>query len=349
MTSESDENNWEWPNEQAEKVKLFLPKDCDPYPEKSQSEQPTCVFRFDRDRRVLVVACDGDTEENIIDIIDPKDIVGVNVEIKMLDPGSVASCSSDDEGDLLSQIHEQDRTSQTAENEPTSATPIDSQGVAVLSIYVYPKGKIIGTKESMLRFCRAERNHSRVTDRRRENIDAMISKDCGQRHARHRRFTVAPVEDFTDLSIMVNAIRELSRSNSSSGRGVITHDEERILVIVNPCSGKKMGVHIYDTTLRPMLEQAGIAHDVLITTHAKHAEERMEKQSSTSDFRDISTYTGMVLVGGDGIVHEVLQGIHRRGDRDGILKRVKLGTIGAGTSNGFSASLAYASKVGVHI
>jgi len=93
-----------------------------------------------------------------------------------------------------------------------------------------------------------------------------------------------------------------------------------------------------------MLEQAGIAHDCLITTHEKHAEERMKKQSSTSDFRDISEYSGIVLVGGDGCIHEAMQGIHQRNDRDIILERVKLGTIGAGTSNGFSASLAHASK-----
>ena len=152
-----------------------------------------------------------------------------------------------------------------------------------------------------------------------------------------------------DLSIMVNAIRKLSRAIPSVQTRVAIPDEERILVIVNPLSGKKMGVHIYDTILRPMLEQAGIAHDCLVTSHSKHAEERMEKQSSTSDFRDVSEYTGIVLVGGDGIIHEILQGIHQRGDRDEILKRLKLGTIGAGTSNGFSASLAHASKVGFDV
>merc|ERR1712176_1267779 len=121
-------------------------------------------------------------------------------------------------------------------------------------------------------------------------------------------------------SIMVNAIRSLSRPVATFETEVPANNEERILVIVNPASGKKLGVHIYNTTLRPMLEQAGIAYDCLITTHAQHAEERMRKQRNTSDFRDIAEYTGIVLVGGDGIIHEVMQGIHRRVDRDKILK-----------------------------
>ena len=363
MSLESDEDVFEWPTEQAERVKLFLPKDGDPYQQKSPPEQRTCVFRFDGDRRLLAVQFDGDTEESAIDIIDPKDIIGANVEIKLMDPGSVVSSTRDPDSDILSQVHEQGRSSPTniqspADNEPVSAVPFDTQAVAVLSLYVYPK-RPTGAKKSILRFCGADRARSKTSkgdiiceegmDRYRDNFDETNSKNVGSRYGHHRRFTVAPVEDFTDLSIMVNAIRKLSRSIPSSETDVTTKDEERILVIANPCSGTKKGVHIYDTTVRPMLEQAGIAHDCLITTHEKHAEERMKKQSSTSDFRDISEYSGIVLVGGDGCIHEAMQGIHQRDDRDKILERLKLGAIGAGTSNGFSASLAHASKVCVYI
>lgn len=332
MKLESDADAWTWPSENVERVKLLVPNDCN---------QRTCVFRFDSDRRLLTVALDGDAEENVLDVIDPKDIIGVNVEIKLRD--------HDNE---ISQINEQGRSSPTttksvADNEPVSEVPFDTRGAAVLSLYVYPKGKP-GRKGSILRFCGAERNHPKTQegmDQCLENRDATNSNN-ESRYCHHRQFTVAPLEDFTDLSIMVNAIRNLSQSIPSSETRVTKQDEERILVIVNPNSGKKSGVNIYDMTLRPMLEQAGIAYDCLITSHAKHAEERMKKQSSTSDFRDISDYTGIVLVGGDGTIHEVIQGIHQRADRNEILGRLKLGAIGAGTSNGFSASLAYASKVG---
>lgn len=343
LESEWDTDEWKWPSEEAERAKLYVPNDSFLSHETSRSERRTCVFRFDSDQRLLTVALDSDGEDHVIDVIDPQDIIGVNVEIKMMDP---------DESHLF-HAEEQSNIQSAADNEPASDTPFDTKATAVLSLYVYPKGKPAGARDSIFRFCGAERSSS--------NSSAgaeIICKDTGDktppdtfapRCGQHRRFIVAAVEDFTDLSIMVNAIRKLSRPIPSDETSVATPDEERILVIVNPHSGKKTGINMYDTILRPMLEQAGIAHDCLVTTHANHAEERMEKQSSTSDFRDISKYSGMVLIGGDGTIHEVLQGIHQRTDRDTILQRLKLGTIGGGTSNGFSASLAYASKVSVSI
>ena len=344
---ESDNDDWKWPSEQAERVKLLLPKS---YQEKSQTGKRTCVFRFDEDRRHLVIGFEDNTEESFLDIIDPRDIIGVNIEIKLNDDNLISP--SDKQGEPS-----HPNTNSAADNEPKSDKLCDTQAVAVLFLYVYPKEKMC-TKGSILRFCGNERNRSKGTEEdifspdsmdREDNLNTMYPKNVGHRYGHHRQFQVAPVEDFTDLSTLVNAIRRLSRLNPSSEAKEIIRAEERILVIVNPYSGRKMGVHIYDTMLRPMLEQAGIAHDCLITTHAKHAEERMKKQSSESDFRDILEYTGLVLVGGDGMIHEVLQGIHKRDDRVEILERVKLGTIGAGTSNGFSASLSYASKVCFHV
>ena len=372
MTSGNGEDDFEWPREEAERVKLFLPKDCDSCHEKSQSEQRKCVFRFDKDRRLLTVVFESDKEENTFDIIDPNDIVGVNVEIKLIgsspdrkvsEPRSVASCDTTNDSDPLSQNHEEGQTfpmnrKSTANNEPVSEVPVDTQATAVFSLFVYPKQKT-RMKKSILSFCGNERNNSKTTkteiifqeeiDRQQECSDTSKPfKNLGHRYEHHRRFTVAPTEDFTDLSILVSAIRKLSRPIPSLKTEATSSDddEERLLVIVNPFSGEKMGVHKYDTILLPMLEQAGIAHDCLITTHPRHAEERMRKQCSTSDFKDVSEYTGIVLVGGDGIIHEIMQGIHHRGDRDKILGKIKLGTIGAGTSNGYSASLAHASKVG---
>ena len=381
MTSEIvDEDNVEWPREEAERVKLFLPKDGDPFQGnfRGQSEQTTqrrCVFRFDEDRYLLRVELleDDDTEEDVVlDIIDPNDIIGVNVEIKLVANrkaserrsigGSITNVDSDTDTDTLSRINKekQGRISPTnhgsttaADNEPHSDVPIDTQAKAVLSLFVYPKRKTMA-KGSILRFCRAEQNNSKPTKAgaafNGEDINRQEDSGSspGHRYAHHRQFIVAPSEDFTNLSIFVNAIRKLSRRVSTKETEGSSRDkEERLLVIINPYSGAKLGVREYDAIVLPMLEQAGIAHDCLVTTHSRHAEERMKKQSSTSDFKDISEYSGIVLVGGDGIIHEVIQGIHHRSDRDNILRKIKLGAIGAGTSNGFSASLAHASKVGV--
>uniref|UniRef100_A0A7S4EE35 DAGKc domain-containing protein n=1 Tax=Pseudo-nitzschia australis TaxID=44445 RepID=A0A7S4EE35_9STRA len=373
-----DEDNVEWPREEAERVKLFLPKDGDPYQGMFRSSEQTterrCVFRFDEDRQLLRVEDETAEESVVLDIIDPDDIIGVNVEVKLVANrkaserrsigGSTRSIANiDSDKSTLSGTDEDERgkisptnhgSTTAANNEPHSEVPIDTQAKAVLSLFVYPKRKTLA-KGSILRFCRAEQNNnnSKTTSTKAEvafnagEIDRQEdnSSSPGHRYAHHRQFIVAPSEDFTDLSILVNAIRKLSRRIlTKETEGSLRDEEERLLVIINPYSGGKLGVREYDTIVLPMLEQAGIAHDCLVTTHSRHAEERMKKQSSTSDFKDISEYSGIVLVGGDGIIHEVMQGIHHRSDRDKILKKIKLGAIGAGTSNGFSASLAHASK-----
>eukprot|EP00535_Pseudo-nitzschia_heimii_P008661 CAMPEP_0197179878 /NCGR_PEP_ID=MMETSP1423-20130617/4686_1 /TAXON_ID=476441 /ORGANISM="Pseudo-nitzschia heimii, Strain UNC1101" /LENGTH=548 /DNA_ID=CAMNT_0042629863 /DNA_START=1 /DNA_END=1644 /DNA_ORIENTATION=- len=344
-----DANVCEWPTEEAKRVKLFQPKELD---------QVTCFFNFEKKDRLLKLVQDGGEEEIILDVIDPKDIVGVNVEIEWIDQESDTTYTAQDTTYPLPQIYQQGEVPEKyhkvpAQNESGWKDAVDRRARAILSVFVYPKRRM-RTKKSILRFCGSERSNSRtpkkaivVPDdmvyRSGDKSDSMEMNKFVHRYSHHRRFIVAPVEDFTDLSIMVNAIQNLSRPNSSL-KTKSSIAEERILVIVNPTSGRKMGINIYDETLRPMLEQAGIAYDCLITTHPQHAEERMKKQNTTSDFRDLTEYTGIVLVGGDGTIHQVLQGIHRRDDRDKILERIKFGAIAAGTSNGFTASLAHASK-----
>jgi hypothetical protein len=337
----NDEDDVEWPREVAERVKLILRNPEEPQPERE------CFFRFIKNQRLLtVVSKSSDEEENTVDIIDPNDIVGVNVEIEL------ASTGISEPRSLTSSLNRNDDSNQN--NEPVSEIPVDTQANAILSLFVYPKPNL-STKGYIQTFCGAERSKTKNSnkaitfledkDRRQDCSDASKSSKCiGQRYCHHRRFTVAPSEDLTDLSILVNAIRKLSQPNKLLATSL--DEEERLLVIVNPCSGQKMGVSEYEKMLLPMLEEAGVAHDCLITTHTKHAEERMRKQCTPSDFKDVSKYTGIVVVGGDGTIHEIMQGIHQRDDRDKILESIKLGMIGAGTSNGFSASLAHASKVG---
>eukprot|EP00536_Pseudo-nitzschia_multiseries_P003328 jgi/Psemu1/252532/estExt_Genewise1Plus.C_510017 len=293
----------------------------------------------DRDRDLLRIVLKDEAEDSVVDIIDTKDIIGVNVEIKLMALYSGQDVSEN------SSIGIRNSDGDTPSG-PSSDFPVDNQANAVLSIFVYPKRKT-RLNGSILRFCGAERDDSEATRTKAvlRGENDRTQQNLGPRYAHHRQFTVAPAEDFTDLSIVVNAIRKLSRQSSTTEKeGSSLDEEERLLVIVNPYSGKKTGVQVYETILLPMLEQAGISHDCLVTTHSRHAEERMKKQSSKSDFKDISAYNGIVLVGGDGIIHEVMQGINGRSDRDEILKKIKLGAIGAGTSNGFSASLAHASK-----
>jgi len=318
----------EWPTEEAERVKLIAPNH---YDQEESRLEIDCFFRYEKNRRLLLVVSNSDTEENTFDTIDPNDIVGINVEIEMktsssdiLEPRSLTPFKQNDDSSPLPHNQLEGQTSHMKKIKKivqVSEIPLDTQANAVLSLFVYPKKKL-RTKESISTFCRVERKKSvskkassslEDKDRRQECSDTSKSSKCvGQRYPHHRRFTIAPAEDLTDLFILVNAIRKLSQPKSPlKSTAAPLDEEERLLVIVNPCSGRKMGVIEYEKTLLPMLKEAGIAHDCLSTTHKRHAEERMGQQCSTSDIKDVSEYTGIVLVGGDGTVHEILQGIHQ--------------------------------------
>jgi YegS/Rv2252/BmrU family lipid kinase len=92
-------------------------------------------------------------------------------------------------------------------------------------------------------------------------------------------------------------------------------------VIVNPRGGYQRGGNIFDQ-IRPVLVAAGIDLNVIVTTHAGHAFQIAKEM-------DLQTCDGICVVGGDGTLHEVADGLLQR--REPI--RVPLGIIPAGTGN----------------
>ncbi len=91
----------------------------------------------------------------------------------------------------------------------------------------------------------------------------------------------------------------------------------RMLLIVNPAAK-----HGETETLVPVIERLlqSVPHDLVLTTHMGHACEIAEQADG---------YETLVAVGGDGTVHEVLNGIMRRPEGD----RPALGLIPTGSGN----------------
>jgi diacylglycerol kinase family enzyme len=90
-----------------------------------------------------------------------------------------------------------------------------------------------------------------------------------------------------------------------------------------------------------MLEQANIDCTVLETTHARHGQSLFKD----TDGDTIRAYDALVLLGGDGIIHEVLNGIRERPDAGQLLRHLPIlpiGIVGCGTSNGLATSLTHA-------
>ncbi|EED95075.1 sphingosine kinase [Thalassiosira pseudonana CCMP1335] len=152
----------------------------------------------------------------------------------------------------------------------------------------------------------------------------------GKREARHKTYVADPrcCENFSDVRSIVQAIRSLAslehnlpirNANIASSNN---NKPVKYLVILNPFSGgggesSKTGArHIYETMLKPMLEQAGVEHDALVTRRG-----------------------AIIAMGGDGILFEIMQGVHSRLDEKELMQKLKFGIVGCGTSNGLAKSL----------
>jgi len=220
---------------------------------------------------------------------------------------------------------------------------------AYLNIFAYPRALPRRGILQQLKECYTNGNgngngngsHESLLDDDETNIDPTL---LGYRHENHRRYKIQSTEDFAMASSLVKNIRNVAGLQPTN---------HRYLVVVNPFSGKKKGRETYENVVKKMLDESGIQHDVLITKRAGHAVERMMEQdedASTADNtgireRDIAEYDGIVALGGDGILAEVLQGLQTRSDYDEVVRKLKFGIVGCGTSNGLAASVLYAAKV----
>ena len=75
---------------------------------------------------------------------------------------------------------------------------------------------------------------------------------------------------------------------------------KRLLVLVNPRSGKRRGLIVLEK-VKPVFAAAGIDLEVRVTERPGHARQ-------VAKTFDLTGYRGLCLVGGDGTVHEAVGG-----------------------------------------
>ncbi|KAK1135772.1 hypothetical protein K0M31_000346 [Melipona bicolor] len=114
-------------------------------------------------------------------------------------------------------------------------------------------------------------------------------------------------------------------------------EQRKILVLLNPKSGPGRGRETFQKRIHPILSEAERPYEVHITKCPNYAREFVRT-------RDIYQWSGLLMVGGDGIVFEVVNGLFQRPDWEKALKELPLGVIPCGSGNGLAKSIAYAKQ-----
>jgi diacylglycerol kinase (ATP) len=103
--------------------------------------------------------------------------------------------------------------------------------------------------------------------------------------------------------------------------------DKKFYLIVNPHGGRRKG-HRLLKLIRPVLEAAGLELELIETKFAGHARELARQL-------DFDGYEGLIAIGGDGTMHEVVNGILTRPDQ----KKIPIGLIPGGSGNAFMYDL----------
>ncbi|KAG1704781.1 hypothetical protein DVH05_004809 [Phytophthora capsici] len=105
----------------------------------------------------------------------------------------------------------------------------------------------------------------------------------------------------------------------------------KFMVVINPAGGTGNAQQTFEKEVAPMLEQANVEMETVITRQAGHATELLAEVP-------LNKFDCIVAVGGDGLLSEMLQGLLNRKDWQQASLQ-PLGIIPGGSGNGLSASL----------
>ncbi|XP_045464751.1 sphingosine kinase 2-like [Harmonia axyridis] len=113
-------------------------------------------------------------------------------------------------------------------------------------------------------------------------------------------------------------------------------ENKRLLVLCNPKSGAGRGKSIFQQKIAPILQEAEIPYDLHITKYANFAREFVRTSN-------LYQWSGIIVVGGDGVVFEVINGLFERWDWSENVKAIPVGVVPGGSGNGLARSIAYQS------
>jgi len=108
-----------------------------------------------------------------------------------------------------------------------------------------------------------------------------------------------------------------------------------LLVLVNPSAGPGLARAKFESQARAVLEDAGCVLTVVQSERPRQTTEMVRSMPA----KELLAFTGIVVVGGDGSLAEVVDGLMARHDWATVLARVVIGILPGGSGNGLAHSL----------
>ncbi|KAL2101018.1 hypothetical protein ACEWY4_002779 [Coilia grayii] len=105
----------------------------------------------------------------------------------------------------------------------------------------------------------------------------------------------------------------------------------RLMLLVNPNSGRGQAMSLFATHVQRMLTEAAVTHTLVITEHQNHARELVREA-------DLSQWDALVILSGDGLFFEVVNGLMEREDWEEAIQ-TPLGILPGGSGNALAASV----------
>lgn len=165
-----------------------------------------------------------------------------------------------------------------------------------------------------------------------------FKKTAKSEASRRKRFTVEltsfKFDTYDENLIHVNQWHKRIESIIKKKEIGSVNNEKPYLIFVNPKSGAGKAKNIYFERIVPVWAEANIPDTLFLTEYANHARDQVKKIN-------VSDYRGLIVVSGDGLVYEILNGLMDRPDWEQAIK-IPICQIPGGSANALACCLSYA-------
>lgn len=170
-----------------------------------------------------------------------------------------------------------------------------------------------------------------------------VSGCCGGPRAENRRQRrVVQLIFNTNESVLIQWMQTIQsyvagkQADLAAADPSTTYEVRKFVVFVNPKSGSGTALKIWRQTVCPMFQEAGIEVTLIVTEYANHAKEYVSNMNHLT-----AAVEAVVIIGGDGLLFEVVNGIADREDSAQVWQRLVLAPIPGGTGNGLIKSILF--------